>query len=175
MTWAERLKQRYASRWSDAARRELLVLSVLNIYLPEGFRAVPTGLGSLSDEYIPRSYSSVMDAFDIVVLRGDGRIAAYLDVTGVRTASTMQPGKGLCVGLWKIWKAEKYNVKEKTWIVHVLEDHASLRFISLPYLEQHGRETRLYRDEHPLLCLETRKWKTLRQFLAWLTGVTSNG
>jgi len=176
---ARQLKRRYQSKWRLAARRELLVVWLLNRFyeLPRlGYVALLSGLGSGTSDYIPRSYRDTEDAYDIVVYRaGDWRPVAYIDATGVSSPAELQAKKGLCVGVWKLWKAEKLGVeKHRVWIVHVEDDGPRLRWQQLSVLEQQGAKHRLRSDERPLLCLPSQKWKPTRAFLRWLTGVAAS-
>ena len=170
------LKQRYRFKWRVSARRELLVLWLLNHYyeLPRhGLLASLTGLGAGSNELIPRFYNTPEEAFDITVYRvADWKPVAYIDVTGISSPRDLQPGKGLCVGIWKAWKAEKLGLeKSRVWFVHVEDDGPRLRWINLEYLERNAERHRLRSDEKPLLCLASQKWRTTQQFIRWLREV----
>ena len=73
---------------------------------------------------------------------------AYVDVTGVGSSHGLQAGKGLCVGLWKLWKAERLGVKDRAWFVHVEDDGPRLRWQQLSILEEQGERHVLRSDEH---------------------------
>ena len=170
---AARLKKRYSSKWRLAARREQLVVWLLNRYymLPSmGYVAILSGLGSGTADYLPRSYSSAEEAFDIIVASTrTWKPVAFIDATGVASPQELQEHKGLCVGLWKLWKAEKHGLeKHRVWIVHVEDDGPRLRWQQLSILEEQGTKHKLRRDERPLLCLDPRKWKPTQAFIKWL-------
>ena len=105
-----------------------------------------------------------------------GKPAAFIDVTGFESEQKTRDvgGKQLCILEPKIWKAEKFNVLERAWAVHVADVRISLRFIPLAYIKQHGRRTKLLRDERPYLCLSQQAWRTMRDFIRWLTGVAAS-
>ena len=172
------LKERYRSKWTKSTRREYLVLWVLNHFyeLPSrGFIAAITGLGAGVDYYLPSSWRSIEDAYDITVYEIKSRnIAALVDATGVSSPRELQPNKGLCVGAWKIWKAERLKLnKHKIWIVHIEDDGPRLRWIQLSVIENSGEEHRLKHDENPYLCLQAQKWKPTKHFINWLIGKTA--
>jgi len=173
---ARALKQRYSAKWRLAARRELAVLNLLNILLPEGYVAVAAGLGTGTTDYLDASYGSPLDAFDIVVLR-NGEITAYIDVTGFWSeskAKTINSGKELCVGAWKLWKAQRFGIVDRAWIVHVADKRVSLRWLPLTVLEAEKHIARLVHGERPYYCLPQQKWKDTSAFIRWLTGVASS-
>ncbi len=175
---AQELKQRYQARWRLAADRERLVLFLLNQYykLPRlGFLAALTGLGSGLSDYIPRSYASLEEAFDITVYRvSDWKPVAFVDVTGVRSPHDHVRGLGLCVGKWKVWKAEKYGVLDRVWMAHVDDEGPRVRWASLAYLAEAGEERRMVDGERPYICLDSRKWRPTRTFIEWLVGAAGN-
>ena len=174
---AQRLKRRYSSKWRVSARRELAVLNLLNILLPDGFVAIAAGLGTGTTDYLDRSYGSPLDAFDIVVLRG-GEVVAYIDVTGFwseRQAKTINNGKELCVGAWKLWKAQRFGILDKAWIVHVADKRVSLRWLPLAALEGNRHTARLVHGERPYYCLPQQQWRDTSAFTKWLQarGITN--
>ncbi len=170
---ARALKARYQSKWRLAARRELAVLNLLNILLPDGYVAIAAGLGTGTTDLIDRSYGSPLDAFDLVVLRGMD-VVAYVDVTGFwdeRQARSVNGGKELCVGAWKLWKARKFGVVDRAWIVHVADKRVSLRWLPLAALDAEKHVARLVPGERPYYCLPQQKWRDTGSFLKWLLAI----
>ncbi len=171
---ARSLKRRYAGKWRVSARRELLVWNLLNFWLPPRYRVVLGGVGAGVPEYLAVNYGSVYDAFDLIVFDVEtGKPAAFIDVTGFESEHKARDvgGKQLCVLEPKIWKAEKFKVLDNAWAVHVADKRVSLRFTLLAYIKQHGKRVKLLRDERNYLCLSQQAWKTISDFIRWLTGV----
>ena len=169
------LKRRYMGKWARANAREHLVAHALIAYLPEAFEVRLTGLGAGRTDYIERSYASLEEAFDITVYY-NGKPAAFLNVTGVADSTSARLAKcnGRCVGSWKLAKASKLGVTNRTWIAWVNDESASMYFLPLAWLE-HYREApfvakcRFYEDERVVYCVPPQYRKRLRHFLAWLT------
>jgi len=171
------LKQRYREKWQRSNARERLVLALLEAYLPEPFGARLTGLGAGQDDYIPRGYSNPFDAFDITVYYGS-KPCCWVEVTGVESSHDMarHPAcKGLCVGLWKLRKAREFRVAHRLWFAFVVDENASIRWLSAALLDQWEtgeapwlRRCRLRRDESEALCLDGSYWKRFKSFLNWL-------
>ncbi|ALL00129.1 Viral/Archaeal nuclease [Pyrodictium delaneyi] len=169
---ARQLKARYQQKWRIAARRELAVLNLLNILLPDGYVAIAAGLGTGTTDFIDRSYGSPLDAFDLVVLRGMDAVA-FIDVTGFwseQAARTVNGGKELCVGAWKLWKAQRFGLLDRAWIVHVADKRVSLRWLPLAALEAEKHMARLVHGERPYYCLPQQKWRDTSAFIRWLTA-----
>lgn len=171
---AAELKERYASKWALSNAREKLVLALLEAYLPPGFSARLTGLGAGSRELIPRSYSNLLEAFDITVYY-NGSPVAFVDVTGADTIGMRKSEcRGRCVGEWKLEKARKHGVISRLWIAFVNDDTGSTYWLSMRWLEQHSEapfvsRCRLYSNERFVYCVPPAYWRRLRHFLNWLT------
>lgn len=166
-------KQVFRNKWREGLRRELLVVNILNILLPADFKAVLTGIGG-SAEFIDESHSNPLNAFDITIFDKTMRAVAFIDVTGVRSQHDYEKKKGLCVGAWKLWKAERYNVTERTWFIHVLDEKISLRFINYNRLRKLGSISSLneaYGVTGQFYCCDSHYWLSFKEFRKWLTGM----
>ena len=166
---AELLKQRFRHRWPSGVRRELIVLNILNILLPRGFRAVFTGVGSGIARYVNENYDNPLNAFDITVFNEQYEPMAFIEVTGVDRSQDMQKKKGLCIGSWKVFKAEKFNVQDMVWYVHVVTDRVSLRFINYNMLKKHSTFTKLEGLPGTYYCCNQSRWGSIKDFLRWLS------
>jgi len=168
----EKLKQVFADRWKKGVKRELLVWNIINLYLPEDYIALFTGIGSGSGEYVNGNYDNPLNAFDIVVF--DKRLwipVAFIEITGVERASDMAKHKGLCIGAWKIYKAEKFKVTDRVWYIHVLTSKASIRVINHYKLKKKAKFTVLHEGYGlygKFYCLDSKYWDDIDTFLKWL-------
>jgi len=172
MTRAMRLKKAFSRKWRFGVRRELLVYNIVNMYLPRDFIALLTGIGSGVAEYIEESYSNPLNAFDITVFDYELKPVAFLEITGIRSTSDYDRGKGLCIGSWKVWKAEKFGVQDKTWYIHVLDDRISLRFIPYHTLKKYAVFHTLnegYGVKGEFYCCDQSRWGSIKDFLRWLS------
>ena len=169
------LKVSYRGKWGVGVRRELLLLNILNILLPSGFKALATGLGTGTSDYIDGNYTNPLDAFDIVVYKQtDNGLepAAYIDVTGFREekAAKKQDGRALlCIGSWKLFKAQEFGLESRAWAVHIADKRVSLRWIQFSKLSRSNPERiRLIQGENIYYCLPQEKWHDTSTFLNWL-------
>ena len=174
---AQRLKQRYASKWRIAARRELFVFNIINLLLDgTGCYALFTGVGSGSSEYLDRSYDNPLNAYDFTIICR-GKVVAFLDVTGYRSYSEAKGDPKPCVLMPKLWKAEKLGIPlEKLWFLHFVDSRISLRVIQAWEIAQHPKAEKRYlvKGEHPYLCLDQRYWHDPSRLRKWLTGVAAS-
>ena len=178
-------KRRYSNHWIYSNARELYVLSLINLKLHsiiEGVkrrtrsslvrvflektpvRAELVGLGAGSTEYIPEYYHGLRDAFDIAILVGS-EPCCWIDPTGVVFPEDLKPGLGYCVGTWKLEKAAKYKVVDRTWFAFVVNDRGTARFIKASWLynqvqAESPRVTiaKLWEDERPVVCTSPKNW-----------------
>ena len=165
---ARSLKHRYQPKWARSNARELIVKAVLDVRLPEGFRAELTGLGAGEDEYIERAYNGLLEAFDITIYYRD-RPAAFIDVTGVSSPRDAKPKLGYCVGSWKLEKAKRHGVDMATWVAFVIDSEPTILWKHLRAFEKmSARPERLYGDEREVLCLPRSRWKHYSDFERWL-------
>ncbi len=174
------LKQRYRLLWPRSLIREIVVANVLSALLPPGYRVLIVGLGAgLADE-VEGWHRGLEDAFDLVVARVEDRgprPLAFIDVTGVHSdeemVKTVDEGRGLCIGVWKLWKAEKYGVLDRTWFCHVTASRVALRWLPAPKAQ--GRRVSLVKGEKPYICIPARDWLDTRAFIRWLLEVSRVG
>jgi len=165
---ARSLKKRYMEQWQRSNARERFVKLFLDVYLPSGYEAELVGLGAGSAEYISWSYRGLWDAFDILI-RYNGRPAAFLDVTGVSSPRDAKPGIGYCVGEWKIGKARRHGILEAAWAAFVLEDEPTILWAPLAkFTTNLARKAKLYEDERPVRCLPRNRWLRWTRFRSWL-------
>ncbi len=169
------LKTSYKPKWPLAAKRELLIINILNILLPPGYKALATGLGTGTSDYIDANYSNPLDAFDIVVYKQTEKglePVAYIDVTGFREEKAAKKHNGkalLCVGSWKLWKAREFGLVEKAWAVHIADKRVSLRWLQMREISEANPERiRLVDGENIYYCLPQEKWHDTSRLLTWL-------
>ncbi len=171
------LKQRYRGKWRQGNRRETAALCLLSNLLPPGYKAVLTGLGAGSSEYLESSYTDAYTAFDITVFHNSAPVA-WIDVTGMETPS--RKCRGWCVGSWKLVKGKSLGVLDRLWFIFIDSSRMRLGFRYAPRVEAdtgNGRASicRLYRDEDPVICMPPRSWADYSAFKRWLLarrGVT---
>ncbi len=175
----DELKQRYNADWVKSNARERFVLLYLKVYLPPVFEPRLTGLGAGSSEYIPRSYRGAGEAFDITIYF-NGLPVAYVEVTGLDYDKRPKKGLGYCVGEWKIDKAYKHRLQDRTWVAYVLETQSRILWAPITkFLTSLAKLGKLYEDERPHRCLPIQKWHPFYKpdwktgpipFLNWLTA-----
>ncbi len=165
-------KERYKNKWAIGKRREQLVFELLKLYLPPQFQIIPTGVGTLSDSYVPHYHSEVTDKYDFTIYRiiNDSRRTlkvpvVYLDVTGYYHFNKMP-----CILSVKIDYARKYNVLYNVWFAYVSDDTGFVKFISakrvLELLREHkAKRTKLYSDEKNYYAVPSRYWIHLGRFI----------
>jgi len=173
---AERLKNLYDGRWDESVQREFFVWNELNGMLnPYGFIVLFTGVGSGAAVYLPDNYSNPLNAFDFTVFDRRWRPVAFIEVTGLRKKKYMIKGKGRCVGAWKVWKAERFNVTGKVWYVHVIDEQDESRYITYRDIKKYGRLTTLPEGpgyEGTYYCC-TKGWKKKDALKEWILARVS--
>jgi hypothetical protein len=190
-----KMKERYRGEWSVANARELYVLSLVNLALPVVIERLKsrtgdtkvrvyldkariyaklTGLGAGTSEFISRSYSGIMEAFDITVLVDD-EPCCWVDATGVASVDELKPGLGYCAATWKLQKAKKYRVLDRTWFAFVINETGTVKFLRAGWLAyQLEAESprvwlaKLYQDENMIACANPRNWLSREKFIKQL-------
>jgi len=168
---AELLKKELGSKWRDGVIREWYVKQLLDLIfwdrrLP--YRVLWTGIGSGSAEYVLENYDSPLNAFDLVIVDDNMRILAFLEVTGTKDLCR---GEELCIGAWKLFKAERFNVQDRVWYIHVLSNKFPIRVINYYRLRKISRFRQLYETSNvkgSFYCSETRKWSPIDSLIKWL-------
>ena len=103
MASATGLKQRYSRKWRRSKHREKIIYDWLRWICEElGLEVYATGVGTLSDEYVDESYSSLEDKFDFIVY-AKGKPSFYIDATGFG-------GREPCFLSFKVLYALKHGV-----------------------------------------------------------------
>ena len=169
------LKTSYKPKWLLAARRELALINLLNVLLPEDYVAIATGLGTGTSYYYNDDYGSPIDAFDIVIYKKTPRgleSVAFVDATGFweeRMAKKINGKAMLCVLKRKIDKAVEFGILDSAWAVHIADKRVSLRWLKLEALQAPKVErVRLVEGENIYYCLPQEKWKDTSTFISWL-------
>ncbi len=168
---AKQLKHVFADRWRYGVKRELLVWNILNLFLPDDYIVLFTGVGSGASDYVDESYSNPLNAFDSTIFDKEYRPVAFIEITGVNSVRDYDKGKGLCIGAWKVWKAEKYGVQDKVWYIHVITTKQSIRVINYARLKKHAKFQRLnegYGWHGTFYCLDSKYWGSLEVLIRWL-------
>jgi len=189
------LKHRYSGKWLYANAREYYILSLVNLALPAIIKKLMertrlgtlktylakarvearlTGLGAGSTEYLDRTYSGLEEAFDITVYV-DGDPCCWVDATGVELVDDLKEGLGYCAATWKLRKAKKYEVLDRTWFAFVINETGTAKFLRASWLAYHleaesPRVTtaRLREDEREAACTSPRNWLSKDKFLSQL-------
>ena len=173
------LKARYASQWHVSVRREHYAYNYLMwLIAPHGFILEYSGLGAGNSQYISRWYDSALEALDLAVYTLDGRLVAFIDVTGYSDPRRAVGDSKRCIGSWKMHKALEIEKQLKLnanqiWYAHFTDTRHILAFINayrLRELVDKGKAEKrwLYMDEHHSYCLSLKHWQTPAQFLTWL-------
>lgn len=169
MASAASLKKRYSSRWKIAATREASVYAWLRYFAGiYGLEVYATGVGTLSDDYVPRSFTGLEDKYDFTMY-ARGKPVLYFDVTGYG-------GREPCFLSVKLVYALRYGVADRVILIHVNDDSGAIRWCTAAHLASlvnkglakprklPGRE-----DERDYICTNTKhlnRLKELKTFIA---------
>ncbi len=168
---AELYKREFRYKWRDGVIREWIVKQLFDlIFLQKNlpYMVLWTGIGSGNAEYVAENYDSPLNAFDLVIVDENMKILAYIEVTGTRDLCR---GEELCIGAWKVFKAERFNVQDKTWYIHVLSSKIPIRVISYHRLKKISsfrqlQETSLVHGK--FYCSKVTKWGSITDLTRWL-------
>ncbi len=166
-SFTEKLKEKYSSFWRTAASREKMVLALLEAMLgSRGYTVVPTGVGTLTTEYTPRTYTSLSDKYDFTVYYA-GKAIAWIDVTGSSwlpqqsAARARREGWGrgayLAVLGIKVDLAVHSDLGHRVFFVSVQERDGSIRCLSAREAYR-GRRVRFARGENHYYVVPWRRW-----------------
>ncbi len=154
----DELKQRYMQQWIKSNAREHFVLLYLKTFLGREFKPVLTGLGAGSSEYVGRAYRGLLEAFDITIFFNDLPLA-FVEVTGLDMDKKPLEKLGYCVGIWKIDKAYRHRVADRTWIAYVLEAQSRILWAPITkFTTSKASKGYLRRDEQEYRCLRAKDW-----------------
>ena len=181
MSWAQKLKERYASKWAVAATREFFVFNLLNLLTTRiGCFTMFTGVGSGLADIIPWNYSNPVNAFDFTIVC-KGKVTAFIDVTGYSDYSRGLEDTKPCILYRKIEKAELLEIPlEKVWFIHFVDSRISMRFINARLVNEllssgKAEKRKLYSDENWYVCIDQKRWLEPRNFIKWLLAVRDVG
>ncbi len=168
---AKQLKHEFRYKWRDGVIREWIVKQLLDlIFLQKKlpYRILWTGVGAGNAEHVDENYDSPLNAFDLVIVDEDMKIKAFLEVTGT---NDLCKGEELCIGVWKVFKAERFNVQDKVWYIHVLSSKIPIRVISYARLKKISsfrvlQETSLVHGK--FYCSPVNKWGSISDLIRWL-------
>ncbi len=168
---AELYKREFRYKWRDGVIREWIVKQLLDLIFMQKnlpYRVLWTGVGAGNAEYVEENYDSPLNAFDLVIVDENMKIMAYLEITGTKD---LEKGEELCIGAWKIFKAERFNVQDKVWYIHVLSSKIPIRVINYHRLRKIASFRQLHETSlvcGKFYCSKTSKWGSINDLIRWL-------
>ncbi len=171
MSKAGLYKHEFRYKWRDGVIREWIVKQLLDlVFLQHSlpYHVLWTGVGAGNAEYVDENYDSPLNAFDLVIVNENMKILAYLEITGT---NDLARGEELCIGAWKVFKAERFNVQDKVWYIHVLSGKIPIRVINYRRLKKAAvfrslRETTSVAGN--FYCSPVMKWGSIKDLIRWL-------
>ena len=166
-SFTEKLKEKHASYWRRAYSAEKMVLALLEAGLgSKGFVIKPTGVGTLTTEYTPRTYTGLSDKYDFTVYY-KGREIAWVDATSTgwlpqqSAARARKEGWGtgayLAVLGIKVDFAVHAGVANRVFFVSVNYMDGTIRCINA-HVAAGGRRVRFAKKENYYYIMPWRKW-----------------
>jgi len=147
-----------------------------------GLVMVASGVGTLSDKYVDRYHSDVMDKYDFIVVPREvyeskkklttADVLCFIDVTGFG-------GKEPCILSVKVIYAARHGIADRVVLIHLNDATGALRWTTAAYvlgLVKHGKAKarKLYSDEKDYYCLKTNQMNyigSIKTFLEMLNTI----